>query len=366
MTEPPSSRSPESYERLAAPALRASWMLRSTAVTSALAAVVGLLLVPGVRGTYASGVVDTVERVGVFGSYAMAVLLTTALVSGAYELARSERLNLGFRVVAVAAAVVVLGVCVPANALRMPGVLLVLLAIAASSVAAGAGIVALRAAHTRAVSIVLLTFVLAALLRVGAWHVAVYAGARAHTGLYDLSRGVASAAVLLEAGGQMVAAAWIGTRHRWAGQVASGVAVAAAFFVVWAAARGAQAGAAPWQVMLASSLADAPGTPPPAGMGAIATFLYVAAMFLSLAAAVVPAPLGAVSSALALALLSRGTFDVPLRALAATTAALWVAVATVDERAMWRALAAGTAKRPSAPPARGACARPSEAPPDVS
>jgi hypothetical protein len=351
MSEPPSSRSPESYERLAAPALRASWMLRTTAIASALAAIVGLLFVPGVRGTYSSTVVEAVERTGVFGSYAMAVLLTTALVSGAYELARSDRLHLGFRIVAVAASVVVLGVCVPANALRMPGVLLVLLALSASSVAAGAGLVALRAAHTRAVGIALLAFVIAALLRIGAWHMAVYAGARAHTGLYDLSRGIASAAVVLEAGGQMVAAAWIGTRHRWAGQVASGVAVAAAFVVVWAAARGAQPGAAPWQVMLASSLVDAPGTPPPAGMGAIATFLFVAAMFLALAASTVPAPLGVVSCALALALLSRGTFDVPLRGLAATTAALWLAVAATDERAMWRALASAPAKRSVPPPA---------------
>jgi hypothetical protein len=39
-----------------------------------------------------------------------------------------------------------------------------------------------------------------------------------------------------------------------------------------------------------------------------------------------------------LALVSRGAFDAPLRALCAVAAAQWAALSSGDERAMWRAL----------------------------
>jgi hypothetical protein len=47
-----------------------------------------------------------------------------------------------------------------------------------------------------------------------------------------------------------------------------------------------------------------------------------------------------VVAAMSLALVARGAFDVPLHALAATAGALWLLVATSDERAMWMSLVA--------------------------
>jgi hypothetical protein len=41
---------------------------------------------------------------------------------------------------------------------------------------------------------------------------------------------------------------------------------------------------------------------------------------------------------MSLALVSRGAFDAPLRALCAVVAAQWAALASADERAMWRVL----------------------------
>jgi hypothetical protein len=46
----------------------------------------------------------------------------------------------------------------------------------------------------------------------------------------------------------------------------------------------------------------------------------------------------AITATLALALVSRGAFDVPLRALCAAAAAEWAVLACVDEKAMWRTL----------------------------
>jgi hypothetical protein len=48
---------------------------------------------------------------------------------------------------------------------------------------------------------------------------------------------------------------------------------------------------------------------------------------------------------MALALVSRGAFDAPLRALCAVVAAQWAALACVDERAMWRTLIDDRRKR---------------------
>ena len=50
--------------------------------------------------------------------------------------------------------------------------------------------------------------------------------------------------------------------------------------------------------------------------------------------------------ALSLSLLGRGTLDVPLHALAATAAALWIVVAMSDERAVWQTILATRGDRP--------------------
>jgi hypothetical protein len=176
--------------------------------------------------------------------------------------------------------------------------------------------------------------------RLGAWELATAAGDRQSTRMYDAAGIVASAGVILEGIGQLAAAAWLGTRGRLAGRVFSNAAILAALIATWGAARGVHPGAAPWQAILHSALADAPGTPAPLGLSAVATFLACCAIFLALGAIVQRGQVVAVIAALAFALLARGTFDVPLRALAIAAAGHWVLLSMVDDRSMWRALIA--------------------------
>jgi hypothetical protein len=98
------------------------------------------------------------------------------------------------------------------------------------------------------------------------------------------------------------------------------------------------AGAWFWQAVLHKALGDAAGIPSPYGLDAVATFLVPASIFLALVAAAQPRQVVAVVTALAFALLSRGAFDAPLRALCVVVAALWASLASSDERAMWRHL----------------------------
>jgi len=73
----------------------------------------------------------------------------------------------------------------------------------------------------------------------------------------------------------------------------------------------------------------------------------VSAVLLGAAALAQSAQPAVITSAFALALVSRGAFDAPLRAIAIVAAAQWALVAAFDDRVLWAALAA---PRTSAPP----------------
>jgi hypothetical protein len=96
--------------------------------------------------------------------------------------------------------------------------------------------------------------------------------------------------------------------------------------LTWNAARGAGDFAAPWQSALHVALGGVPGLPQPFGLSALAVFLVIASILLALVAVVQPGESAGVVFALSLSLLGRGAFDAPLRALAATAAALWLMV----------------------------------------
>jgi hypothetical protein len=98
------------------------------------------------------------------------------------------------------------------------------------------------------------------------------------------------------------------------------------------------AGASSWQAMLHTALADAAGVPAPYRLEALATFIVPASLLLALVAVTLRQQVDALVGTTALALVSRGSFDVPLCALCAVAAAGWAALASVDERAMWRTL----------------------------
>jgi hypothetical protein len=318
--------------------LRVSWLLRTAAVAGALGSALGIVVAPGLRGIATDRLVDAANRLSWTFGYFMAGLLVTAIVLACVELSRDSRIPMVIRAVAIGASGGVLSFAAPSLLTRLPSILALMLVFATSFVSLAAGAVAMRARHTRAVAIVVTAFALAALLRFGAWELAKLAGDRLSQRLYAYSRGVQTGSFVVEGLGQMVAAAWLGTRSRVIGQTMSSAAIAGAFFVTWGAARGALATALPWQSALHLALADAPGLPPPYGLNAFAIFLVVAAILLSLVAAVQPRQVVAVVTALSLALVARGAFDVPLHALSATAGGLWLMVSIGDPRSMWKSL----------------------------
>jgi hypothetical protein len=318
--------------------MSASWLLRAAALTAVAAGAMGLIVAPGVRGNASEWAVVALERTATSLSHFLVELLVALLIWGAIELVRARGVGVFARIALVGGGAAVVALSSPGLRDRLPQLFAVLIS-AATAVAAIAGAyVSARAPHTRALAGVLFALAFAAVARLGAWEFATAAGERASVQLFVWSRGLATAGVLFEASAQMVAVTWLWARSRSMGQLGSTAALIAAYVVTWGVARGMHSGASLWQSVLHTALADAPGVPPPYGLDAVATFLVPASLCLALVSAAQPRQVVAVVATVALALVSRGAFDAPLRALCAVAASQWAALACADERSMWRAL----------------------------
>ncbi len=317
------------------PLLTAGWLVRATAFAAVAAGAMGLIVSPGVRGNASEQVVVLTDRVAAALTYFAVELLVTVLLWGALELARTRAVGALARVALIGSGAAVIALSAPGLRERLPPAFAVLVAAAATVATIAGGTVAARSPHTRALAGVLFMLAFAALARLGAWELATAAGDRASVELFGVSRCLATTGVLFEASAQMIAVTWLGTRSRSTGQLASTAALIAAFVITWGVARGMHAGPAPWQVILRTALADAPGVPPPYGLDAVATFLVPASLLLALASAAQPKQVVVIVATMALALVSRGALDAPLRALCAVAASQWGALAWADERAMW-------------------------------
>jgi hypothetical protein len=335
---PEEQRAPRSPVPPSSPGLSAAWLLRAAAFTAVAAGIAGVLVAPGVRGNASETVVVAADRTADALAYFLVGLLVALVLWGATELVRARGMGVVPRVALIGSGAAVVAMSSPGLRERLPQGLAVLV-VAGTIVAVIAGAYSsARAPHTRAIAGVLFALAFAGIARLAAWELAQAASERASVQLYGVSRGLATAGVMFEAFGQLVAVTWLGTRSKLTGQLGSTLALVGAFVLTWGVARGVHGDAAPWQAMLHTALADAPGVPPPYWLDGVATFLVPASLLLALVCAGQPNQVAALVATIALALVSRGSFDAPLRALCAVAAAQWAALACADERAMWRTL----------------------------
>ncbi len=321
------------------PGLSAGWLLRTAAFAAVLAGVTGLILGPGARGNAGEGVVVWTDRASAFTAYLLVSLLLGLFLWSAFELVRVHGMGLPVRAVLLGGSAAVVAISLLGLRDRLPADWGVVLSAAATVVAMAGAWRSARAPHTRALAGMLLLFAFAAIWRLAAFELAREAGERARVQLYELGRLCASAGVLLEALGQLVAVAWLWTRSRLWGQLGSFAALAGALVLAWGVSQGAHSGAPLWQAVVHTALSESPGLPTPEWkLFEFAVFLVPASLLLALVAALQPRQVPAVAATVALALVSRGAFDAPLRALCVVVAALWASLASADERAMWQTL----------------------------
>jgi hypothetical protein len=333
-----------SHEPPSSPGLAAAWLLRAAAFAAVAAGISGVILAPGVRGNASEAVVNAADRAAAVLGYFLVSLLVALVLWGAFELAKVRGLGVPPRVALIASGMVGVACGLVGLSLGHQGqrqqfedCAVVLCAVAAVGAIAGA-YASSRAPHTRAAAGMLLAFAFAAISRLGAFELATAAGERASMQLYGFSRGLATAGVLFESFGQFLAVTWLFTRSRLWGQLGAAAALFGAIAVTWGVAKGLHSGASLWEAVLHTALGDAAGVPLPYWLEKVAVFLVPASLLLALVAASQPRQVVAVTATVSLALVSRGAFDAPLRALCAIAAAQWAALAGADDRAMWRTL----------------------------
>lgn len=320
------------------PVVASAWLLRTAAIGAVAAGVMGLIVAPGVRGNASESVVVWVERAASTFTYFLVEVLVTVLLWGALEIARARGVTTVARSAVVTASGIVVALSAPGLKERVPTTYAVAIAGFATVAAMAGAFESARAPHTRELAGILFALAFAQVARLGAWELAAAAGDRASVRLFDYSRALATAGILLEACSQMIAVTWLWTRGRVTGQLGATVALLASLAATWGVARGMRTAPAIWQTVLHSALSDAPGVPPPYGLEAVATFLVPASLMLALASAAQPGQVAAITTAVALAMVSRGYFDAPLRAFCVVAASQWATLARADERSMWRTL----------------------------
>ncbi|CAN5857352.1 hypothetical protein BH11MYX4_BH11MYX4_31730 [soil metagenome] len=319
----------------------ASSALVLTAVVGALAKVLGVVVAPGMRGVASQRTVEAVEILSATLAYTFAALLVALICGGSFELARARKIGVISRGSVVAISGLVVALASPAVVQRLHAVAGIALAVVASLLAVVASASTIRVAHTRIVGGVLGMFALSALLRPISWQLVALASERASLGLYNAGKGMATVAVVVQALAALLAAAWLWTRSRFRGRLLSNGAIVVAFAITYVAARDSGETPSSIEAVLRGSLSQAVGSVLPYGLTSIAAFLVPATILLALVAVVQRAHPPAVLATLGLALLSQGSFDVPLHALAVTAAAQWAMLAMADERTMWSALVRG-------------------------
>jgi hypothetical protein len=332
-----SSRSPESYERLASPVLRSAWLLRTSAIVGVVASGLGAVIVPGLRGIASDKVITSWETIAAALAYAMGFFLAGLLLTGAFDLSRTRKVGLAPRALILLGAPGVLSMLVPAFARALTPVGSMILVIATLLVVIGGASAGLRAAHTRALAAAQIVYAFAAFARLAGWMIATLFADSVR--LYVVSRTFTVAGVVTEGIAQALIVAWLSMRRRMSISAMTAIALLASFMIVWTAGR-ADASAPAWQVVLRAGIAGQVTQVAPSTLGALEAFFVVASLFLALACALMRHPLAVIVCAMSLALLARGAYDVPLRALAATVAAIWTTLAASDERALWKSLTA--------------------------
>jgi hypothetical protein len=335
---PEDERAPRSRVPPSSPGLAAAWLLRVAAFTAVAAGIAGVLIAPGLRGNASESVVDKADFASAALGYFLVGLLVALVLWGATELVRARGVGIVPRVALIATGAAVVAMSTPGLSGRLQEPFSELVPAMAVLAAIAGAYASARGPHTRAVAGVLFALAFAAIARLAAWRLAKNASELANVHLYGISRGLATAGVLFEAFAQLLAVTWIGTRSKVTGLLGSVLALGGAVVLTWGVAEGVHSSASLWQAMLHTALTDAPGVPPPYRVDAVATFLVPASLLLAMVCALQPKQVAALVVTMALALVSRGSFDAPLRALCAVAAAQWAVLACTDERAMWRTL----------------------------
>jgi hypothetical protein len=327
-------------DEIASESAAAGAMVRRLAVLGLIATLVGRVIAPSLRG--AGGgldqTVDATDRFGSLVSYLFAIVGIAAAVVQLVRTARDGRLGRAYRGLALGLGIAVLLPLAPGLPGQLAARPLVLVATASAMLAVLAGRAALVTARTRALGAVLCCAGVAAALHLAALLVAHHAWEGNLYRAAGAARCLATAAMMADGLGLLVATSWLATRRRAMVSLPVLAAAAVALLVVWGAVRGGGEGATFWQVVAHRGLERMLPPPTPLVRPVVRYLPEALSLALAVVAVGVRGQIPAITGALALVLVARPATDVPLAALAVSVASLTAGLAARDDRALWDVL----------------------------
>ena len=295
-----------------------------------LATLLGKNVVPAAYGL-GTGLDAFLDRADIGADFLTFFFAALALATTSLQLvhtARDGRLTLAYRVTSIAAGALVVALVTPALPIRLPDIGLWMTATASIVVAGVAANQALRAAPTRALGLVLSGLTVAAALHLAALQLA----NSPLTKTLLLSRGLATASMVLDGLALAVAFIWLSSRSKGRTNLSLLIALSLASTVFWLARQGGHAAETAAVVLARRVVTDLSWGPSSFFVPEVRQLLELASLALAGAALFVRTGANAIAAPLALVLVARPTVDVPLSATALTLAALTAALRAAGER----------------------------------
>lgn len=283
-----------------------------------MATLLGRGLAPALPGSTAGigSLIIGVEQLGAFASQFMVVMGVATCVR--LLLSTLECRSYLFRPVAIISCAAALPVVISASSRHLaPSWLMALMAIS-SGLALVSSLPALKAAHSRAAGLVLLTVTCGSIVSAAGRIIALYASHQAHAALFGVARSIATAGLVLDGFSVALVGIWLARRWRYGIVVVVGLASLAAL-IVWTGVRADETST--WPLVIGRALTALTAHPDPFIGPAVRYFVEVSAICFAGVTLWSAWPAG-VGAALAFALLGRVSGDVPLCALMLMLAAL--------------------------------------------
>ncbi|MEY4551150.1 MAG: hypothetical protein RL685_7345 [Pseudomonadota bacterium] len=284
------------------------------ALAALVATVLGRGVLPALPGstTGIGSLITGVEQVAAFATQFMAVLGVSTCVR--ILLSTLDCPSRTFRWTAVIVSAAALPVVISASSRHLPPAWLISLVGLSAGLGIAAARPALRAAHSRAAGLMLLTVTLGSLVSGFGRVLALYASQEVEAGLYGVARAIATLGLGIDALGVCLAAIWLTRRSRLGTALAAFLASVAAA-VVWFGAKGgdpAQIGSL--GVFVGRTLESLTAHPNPFVQAGFRYFVEIYALLVAAATLWFRRPPG-VGETLTFALLARVSGDVPSCAL---------------------------------------------------
>jgi hypothetical protein len=297
---------------------------------------------PAARSMAAESVARPLEQIAMVVSYAAAIVLVRLQVWQAWRLSRMDEAAFAKGWIATSS---MLGL--PLVALGFVGrppsfFFSVVLGAMGALLGASAAWVALAKAHTRAGGLTLCLVTLTAFARLGAATLFWLASERTDPTYYGTGMTVISISLGCELLAVAAAALWLGTRAGRAGRIAINGALVVSVLATILTSGGTSAHG--FQGLMQAALAEGVPSYLPCSLPSMGRFLSASSVCVGFAFLTQARPRNRVPGAVALLLLSRGAFDVPMRFLFASVAALTLVHASRSPKALWDELLSVSAK----------------------